>query len=861
MRIVILAVFFFAPVFVMGQESSKSNEDIDSRPMQLNRLFRDDFAKDTRSEYRIEGDVSWETGSLAVPKKTEIKRKVKGGSIARLTFDLEGGQTKSKSGFQVGFSLGKDGSGKRAGCQLHVTTVTSEGKESTTFDLFHENGNGSKPALVKSDSLKKKVSADSICIEYRYGLITVFDAENPDSVYFLGYVKTGAFDVLEFSIETLVDCKLKTLEFSSSERFEFKFTRGAGRKFGVINKLKRKATSDIQGGNYKEAVDAFKKASEIEQQLLGETNLLIVPTLGDLAACNELIGNFSRAEELLLKCRSLRVRAVGVMHPDYGMILGNLGGVYESQGEYKKAEPCFLQSRDIFEKAIGGSQLHATAVSNLAGLYGLMGRYDQVDSLYREAQDIVLRSLGEEHSDYGTIIENRAGHFKLVGDYPKAERLLLQSSELTKKVSNDKHPLYATSLHNLADLYFDKGDYVKAKQFLLKCLEIRRDKLGTNHPKYAATLESVGAIYRAVGDSDQAEKYLLEAKKILESRNPKHPDYATNLNNLASLYDELGSFEKANELYLKCLNIREEVLGDKHPAYANVLDNLAGNYLNLGKFEKAEELYVKSKTIRKLLGEDHPEYAFSLNNLAAFNSSIGNYPNAETDYKHALKILKDNSIGYDNLGPLLNNLSSLYRKMGKPNQAEEFAFQGIRQARSHFQSNTIVLSENQQFAFGNRLRQALDWYISISLESDKFKQKAAAEILTWKGSASMHQRRIRLAADDPEISQQLFSLQSTVRALANLARLNDKEATQSLNLPTRMDKLLKIKNRIEAELSEKVQPVEVKIQEIQDSIPQGCVLIDFLKFVHTRQSDKHYDFTPSIVAVVLKPKGSRLFSI
>jgi len=65
------------------------------------------------------------------------------------------------------------------------------------------------------------------------------------------------------------------------------------------------------------------------------------------------------------------------------------------------------------------------------------------------------------------------------------------------------------------------------------------------------------------------------------------------MNNLAGLYESQGKYDEAEPLYVECLRMRREVLGDNHPDTLSSMNNLAVLYKSQGKYDEAEPLYVE----------------------------------------------------------------------------------------------------------------------------------------------------------------------------------------------------------------------------------------------------------------------------
>ena len=99
------------PVASTNQSStSESSASIlaEAQAPVLQSVFSDNFLKDTRADYTITGDVSWEAGKLTLAEGASIERAINGGSWAKVELSLqfpELGHNRSGDEFQVWFAL------------------------------------------------------------------------------------------------------------------------------------------------------------------------------------------------------------------------------------------------------------------------------------------------------------------------------------------------------------------------------------------------------------------------------------------------------------------------------------------------------------------------------------------------------------------------------------------------------------------------------------------------------------------------------------------------------------------------------------------------------------------------------------
>ncbi len=353
--------------------------------------------------------------------------------------------------------------------------------------------------------------------------------------------------------------------------------------------------------------------------------------------------------------------------------LSRLGFLYRQTGDYDRALECLLECKSIDEKVLGAEHpFYANTLDNLAVLHEYMGNYDLALPLHLQARDIRKNSLGEEHPDYALSINNLAFLYKSMGNYSQSLPLYEQALEIFGKALGKEHPTYAGTLNNIAYSFQEMGLYDKALQLYLQALEIKESTLGKDHHDYAQALNNLGYLYETMGHYERALPLYLQTKEILlQTVGIEHPSYATLLNNLALLYEAMGDYDEALPLYLQTKEIDEKVVGKGHPYYASSVNNLAALYNAMGKHSQALPLFTEANAIdEKTLGRSHPNYATSLNNIGLTHDKMGNYSTALTYYLEAASI-RELALGrqHPEYGKSLNNICELYGKINRFDQA------------------------------------------------------------------------------------------------------------------------------------------------------------------------------------------------
>ena len=511
-------------------------------------------------------------------------------------------------------------------------------------------------------------------------------------------------------------------------------------------------------------------------------------------------GQYREGIKLGKRILEIRRRVQGDKHPDYAASLNNLAVLYKAQGDYARAEPLYRQALNIEKQVLGDKHRdYAESLNDLACLYDAQGDYARAEPLYRQALDICKQALGDRHPDYATSLDNLAMLYWAQGDYARAGPLCRRALDIRKQVLGDKHPDYATSLDNLALLYHDQGDYARAEPLLRQALQIWKRALGDKHPDYAVSLNNLASLYDDQGDYGRAEPlYRLALDIYKQALGDKHPDYATSLNNLAVLFWARGDYARAEPLLRQALDIRKQALGDKHPNYAKSLKGLASLYHDQGDYARAEPLFRQASDIwKQVLGDKHPAYAVSLTDLASLYYAQGDHARAESLALHALGIV-----------------------------------------RANLDLAACAQSERQQLAMSRSLSNVLDLYLSPNAETPRSNELVYAQVFTWKGAVQARQGYMRLGRQQPELAPDFEHLRSVSSRLATLAFATP-DLKKLAAYRRQMEELTLEKERLEGELSAKSalfrqQQAQVRRTpaQLQEALPAGTVLVDFLEYTH-----------------------------
>lgn len=338
---------------------------------------------------------------------------------------------------------------------------------------------------------------------------------------------------------------------------------------------------------------------------------------------------------------ALLIEEWGLRIPEAGMLLLKAGSYQLEHGQFTQAEQFLLRARSILLDTVG--EMHADyayCLNSLALLYHYWGRYEQAEPLYQQALRISEQVHGTEHRAYIGVLTGLGGLYYNQGHYEQAEQLSWRVLKLREKQLGADHLDMAQLLNNVGGICMERGKYAQAETLLLRAVELREQHLGPEHPHTLLSLSSLATLYIAQQRYEQAESLQRRLLAVREKLwGTEHASVAASLYALAQLYHDQGHYEVAEPLYQRALTMRERVLGPEHPRTAQTLNGLARLLLEQGQVERGEELCRRSLAIReKALGPEHPDYAESLATLALLREQQGDESGAMLLYQQVLHI-------------------------------------------------------------------------------------------------------------------------------------------------------------------------------------------------------------------------------
>lgn len=625
-------------------------------------------------------------------------------------------------------------------------------------------------------------------------------------------------------------------------------------------------------GKLKQGRECFRQSLAADEELYGPGHLQTAKSLDSLATVLKILGEYREAEGLYKRGVEIQEKQNGPTHPETANALNALGNLYLKTGDYKLALPLFERTLNIRKKTLGESHPDTAIAENSLGvLYTGLGQPKKALPLLESALSKV-----REHSPDGVgviaYLDNLAGVNLDLGSYDKAEELYVESLRRAEKYFGPEHAKVAIGVNNLGMCYRKKGRYEEALPLLKRGLRLNLQHFGPDHPSSATGYTNLGLLFRDLGDfraaSENYHKSLAISERVFGSESFKT---ATDYNNLGGLYKDMGDFERARQLFEKALKNTEKDLGPDHPETARALNSLA----TVVELSEGGALYKRALEIqRKALGPNHIETARALNNLAYWYLLNAEFVLAQELLEQALEIRERELGTHISVAGTLGLLGSSYistDQLGRAKDAFERCLEITQELLGPTNPETTQYNQalaTTEFLQGNykesleqELRslkvdeeQILPNILSFTSEQQRLKFQRGrrpydllatlAELPSVRAEVTPHIARtvlrhkgltldslledMRLARESHNPSHRKLVEQLKI-ARDQVAR-NMLEGTADKAASAKVEELERKIASTGADLGRPRRALNVTLKEVQQSLPQDSVLIEFLRF-------------------------------
>ncbi|HLU24611.1 MAG TPA: serine/threonine-protein kinase [Longimicrobiales bacterium] len=398
----------------------------------------------------------------------------------------------------------------------------------------------------------------------------------------------------------------------------------------------------------------------------------VLETLGEIF---QKLGDFARAESLLVAALDLRRERLGADHPDVVPSLIALGALRQEQARYEEAERLVREALVLGRRHyLSEHPIMIEAMVTLGSVLQARGDFDGATAVLQDA--IRLESArGPATPELASALNILAITRHYAGDYEAADSLNLRLLAMSRELYGERHPNVADDLINLGASQFERGRYSEAEELFRQALDIILGFHGPDHHKTASILTILGRALVAQARYDEADDLLRRALAVRERVfGQDHPHVASTLNELAQVAGARGDTELEEAYYRRMSDIYEAAHGTRHYLVGIAKSNLATVFMKRDQYEQAEALLREVVGLFiETLSADHMNTAIARVKLGRVLARRGQWAEAEVESRAGYEIIKAQADPSSNwLRFVRGDLVEAYEALGRPEEAARF---------------------------------------------------------------------------------------------------------------------------------------------------------------------------------------------
>ncbi len=361
--------------------------------------------------------------------------------------------------------------------------------------------------------------------------------------------------------------------------------------------LEKIANLRIKIGQYEESEKLLNECIQILQDTKIAADIADSYMVGALLTQAKLLaikGEYDEADDNLWSSEKLQSKSIltletaGLDHAD------DKASLYLSVGQFGRAQELLLESIALKEDRFGKDSRQLIAPLILEGRLNLVkGDYQKAEEDTRRSLTIAMDLFGGESTKIVPAKLMLADIYIAIGDYEKAEQQLRESIAIQKARFGEDHIDVGKSISQLALVKFYEGDPIEETQPVFEQSEkIIGKKLGSNNPTYAEILKNMAIANISAGNYGVATSYLNAAEKVWADRiKPRNNINAASVSVLkGDIAYRQRKYKEAENYYKDGLKRYKRTLSDEHPEYTRVQAKLGRTYYMQGDWKNAQSL-------------------------------------------------------------------------------------------------------------------------------------------------------------------------------------------------------------------------------------------------------------------------------
>lgn len=527
--------------------------------------------------------------------------------------------------------------------------------------------------------------------------------------------------------------------------------------------------------------------------------------------------------------------------------------VYRSLGlarEYNAVKNEIRQAVD--GDGITDNELKILVLSKFSDILSDEGEIDEAIIIAEKTLESAKGIYGVSNPRLFSLFYKLCSFYLTKGCLDKSKDLIGSMKALDLNLQADKTDYYAAVL---LESYWmqasgEIGEMIKLLEKAAHDIENDYDYLEMRSQMYGA----LGGAYSSLGYFEKSQLYdekTVEIDKVLYGENSPH--YATSLVNLSEMYAINGFYDKALDLTIKALDIFEKLYGKNNEKYIKCLQKLASRYVYVNP-KKSKDIYNECMLLwETLYGQYSKEYA---ENLIWSNLDLSPNPSLTSlaNVKRGLEIFRSlNLTNYDFYPSFLHFYCIMLYMIKDYSNLYDASSELLELTRNRIYTNFLILPKNQRETFWKSVKSDLEGieqyaadYSQYAIENNDYSLINEYSALGYdarllkKGlllTSSRSIENIISKINNPDINNLIVEISAKRNKLSSL-RPGEIEYEQ----------IERTGNILERELlglissyGDFMQFAATKWQDIQEVLMPGEVAIEF--FSYPCQNDVQYGMT------------------
>lgn len=540
--------------------------------------FRDNFQKDSRKQYQIDGKVNWQPGTLQLSEQSAVGYILSARSPAQASFQLQFPSANKEPTCLTELLMFKSGS--------HAIRVIFQRKNNKNIISIIESKLVDKKSQIRilaEKSLGNEFSSGIWNVEYQYGLIRV---SHKNEVFLKAYIEDSLGTIAGIGCnQGTGSVRLAQLTFNGNQPLR-QFTQKELATLTQAAKLGEQAAQLGDEGKHQEAIKMNQKVYDLRLSLLGKDHPLVVDAVGSIGRAMAK-AHHPEALKFMDKVMERSKAVYGADHPTTAFLRTTFGNAQVRNFDYSGALSSFEEAAKVFETLKVWKQAARLRV-RMANLQSSLNKLKEAKRLFTIALKQVGKLEGEialqiqVYRGLGRILTRNREWEKASDYYQKAAKLLQQTAPNSLEM--------AELLREQSVLYYQKKEPKKGLQFIDQALALLKNVKGTPS-LISAEYRQVGHIYNQLAENATTARVCFE--KALTLVENEFGEYSSDVVNCVSL---LGSLHLQNSNYKLAIPQFQRAFDIRVTLARNVIPGLsetgAMQYLKSGTMDGDVLLYT-----------------------------------------------------------------------------------------------------------------------------------------------------------------------------------------------------------------------------------------------------------------------------